>query len=151
MRLEFRLCMGRRKPIPGAYILTNIAAENPVFELSLYRLWDFLLELNSKIRNALGSIHHAWLHNGICGACIYATGAGATVIRGMRGVGTGFKIYDQFSQEKEAPHFSVEQKAVFSEPANSRLLSPLSFQNRGRVYKCSSPHITHLFPEPGQK
>src|SRR5690554_2624296 len=119
MRLEFGFCMGCRKSIPRTNILTNITAKNPVFKLSLYRLRDFLLKLNGEIRNAPGSIHHTWLHNGICGACVYATGTGAAVIRNMRGVGIGFKIYNQFSQEKEAPHFSVEQKAVFPKPANS--------------------------------
>lgn len=70
-----------RKPVPWANILANVAAKHPVLKFSLHLVrYNFILQFDGKIGNALAPVNRFIRHNGVCRAGLHATFATAAIV-----------------------------------------------------------------------
>ena len=81
-RLKFLRVGYRRVAIPGANILTNVAAKYVLAHGLTKMFWDCSAQLDGQVRNTLSRIHDVGLYQRVGGTRVDAFAAGAAAVRG---------------------------------------------------------------------
>lgn len=149
---ELRFARGGREAVPGAYILTGVATEEPVVELILHVRRDQLLfQFDGKIRDTLAAIDHLIIEDGVGGTGVYTLTAGAAIILRKRIVVYQRQVGDEGGDEEERTRLFGKQVAVAANPPDTAFLRPGPFQHGSRIDKTSSLHFADLQSDVGEE
>ncbi len=88
--------------VPGADVLADVAAEDPVLHLGTQVGGDGLLELDGEVADAARSVEDVGLDKGVGWAGIEAGGTGAAVVGGVGGVVVEESVGEQCGKKKVA-------------------------------------------------
>src|SRR5579859_3266304 len=120
-RSERRLTRQRRFPIPRAYILADIAAENVLPDASTHILGHGATQLDREIGNAAPGIDLiAWACDRLSRAGIDAACASPAAVR-RRSIVLDLERRHHFAQEEPGSDLLVDQTGIFADPAQARL------------------------------
>ena len=146
----FRGCFG--KTVPGANILTGIAAKHPILEFVLHFPGDeLILQFNGKIRNTFTAVHHFIVQDGFGGTGVDAAAASATIIAGEGVIIVQWQVDDQGGDKEERTGVAVQEVTVLTHPTEAAAYGPTSFEDRGAVYKSPAFYVADLLTDCGQQ
>src|SRR5262249_30909093 len=150
-RLKRRLSAERRFAVPGAHVLTDVAAEDPVPHARTQVRRDRLSQLDGQVADAAPGVQLIRTRGCLRGASIDASRTGAAVV-GFEGlVRRKFDTKQQRPEEEEAAEAFVEQHGVLAEPAEPCEPSEVALQQRSRVHDGAPGTVRCLRLYPGEQ
>jgi len=124
--------------IPGTDVLANVAAKNPITDSLPQGIWNGLAVFNREVADAATAVEYIRCNERIGRASVETCRTRTTVIGLLRWIVIEFHIGEQRGQKKPTAGLSIEEQAVFADPAQARPLGKLAFQKGRRVDH--SPH-----------
>ncbi len=103
--------------IPGANILADIAAEQPIADAGAKFVRNRLPQLDGQVTDASPRIEHISIDKRLRRAGIQTSSAGAAVVGFMRRVVFQLQVGQQCRQKEPTSHLFVQQQSVFADPA----------------------------------
>lgn len=124
--------------VPGADLLADIAAEEPVAHSVAQLHRGEFARFDGEVRDAPAGVEHVRGREGVGGTGVEAAGAGAAVAGGVRGVVVQFDIDQHGRQKQPTAEAFVDQQGVFAKPSESRGLGEVALENRGGIDDAAS-------------
>ena len=126
--------IGRGKAqVPGANLLTDVAAENPVTHLGAQVDGNGVLKFDRQIGDTTAGIQCAVGQDAVRGAGLDAARATAAMVSLEGGVYFQFNAQKDLGQHEVRSRFRVDQHAVFADPSEARHRCQIAFQDGAGV------------------
>src|SRR5262245_54889086 len=149
--LEGEFARWRRLSVPGADLLADVAAEEPVADARPPLIGNGASQLDGQITDAAARVEDAGGGEGIGGTGVEA-GSASAAVAGLEGrIRSQLDVQQQAGEEEVTAEVLVQEHGVLAEPAEASSPGKVALQKWGRVNDATPVGARHLFLYPGQQ
>ena len=136
MRRPAGVVCRRRRTIPRAHLLADVASENMIADGAAMFRWNRSAIFDGEVRNALGRVEHMRLDKRAGRARLDAQRAGSALIE-RRSIGFERKAADNFRQQEPRPRVLINDAGVLADPSEACILRVYPLLHRAGVDVCA--------------